>query len=257
MNLALRTSGLGKQYRLFHSDRSLTFQSVIINGFRKIRPKEKFWVLRDLDIELLRGRALGVIGRNGAGKSTLLRLVSGVIKPDKGQIQTSGRIGGLLGVGVGFHSELTGRENVIINGVISGMTRNEIRVRMEDIIQFAELENVIDDPLRTYSSGMRMRLGFSVVAHTDPEILLIDEVLAVGDLDFQQKCLERIKQFKANQCAILLVSHNLNSIRNICDEVLWLDHGQAALQGEAQVVIDAYKKSFGNHMPVQGASLSL
>ncbi len=244
MSLALKVSGLGKQYRLYHSDRAMTWQSAVVNGFRRIRPKEKFWAIRDLSIELPRGKALGVVGSNGAGKSTLLRLVSGVIKPDVGQIRTNGRIGGLLGVGVGFHFELTGRENVMVNGVIAGMTKNEVRECMDDIIRFSELEHVIDDPLRTYSSGMRMRLGFSVVAHTNPDILLIDEVLAVGDQKFQKKCVERIRQFKSTQSTILLVSHSPDQIRSVCDEALWINNGQRVMYGEVDEVLHAYKEGF-------------
>jgi lipopolysaccharide transport system ATP-binding protein len=240
MDLALRTLGLGKQYRLFHTDRAMTLQSAFLNGFRNIKPKGKFWALRDLNIELKEGKALGIIGRNGAGKSTLLRLISGVIKPDAGKIEIRGKIGGLLSVGAGFHPDLTGRENALINGVLLGMTRSEVLEQMEDIFRFAELEHVIDDPLRVYSTGMGMRLGFSVIAHTNPDILLIDEVLAVGDRDFQHKSFERIRQFKAAHCTILLVSHDLGAINAICDELLWLDAGRCVMYGEVSEVTAAY-----------------
>jgi lipopolysaccharide transport system ATP-binding protein len=242
MELALYTAGLGKQYRAYHSDRPITFQSAVVKGFRKFRPKDKFWAIRDLDLEIPKGSAYGVVGRNGAGKSTLLRLISGVIKADAGEIRTNGRIGGLLDLGVGFHGDLTGYENAIVNGVIAGMTRSEILNRMDEIIEFSELDDVIHDPLRTYSSGMRMRLGFSVLAHTNPDIMLIDEVLAVGDVEFRQKCLQRIKQFKANNCTILLVSHNLEQIKSFCDEALWLDHGQCVSNGDVNDVLNAYEE---------------
>lgn len=240
MDPGVKVSGVGKQYRLYHANRPTTLQSAVISGFRRVRPREKFWAVRNLSFECPFGKAIGIVGRNGAGKSTLLRLVSGVIKADEGEIGVGGKIGGLLGVGVGFHSELTGRENALVSGVITGMTMRQVHERMEDIFDFAELDDVIDDPLRTYSSGMRMRLGFSVVAHTEPEIVLIDEVLAVGDMQFQQKCYDRIQKFKADSCAILLVSHNHDQIRRICDEAIWLEKGEAVRKGPVETVLDEY-----------------
>jgi lipopolysaccharide transport system ATP-binding protein len=183
---------------------------------------------------------VGVVGPNGAGKSTLLRLLGDVGRPDEGQVTVHGRIGALLDLGVGFHPDLTGRENVFINGVIAGLTRREVAQRFDSIVAFAELEEFIDNPLRTYSTGMQMRLGFAVAAHTDPEILLIDEILAVGDLAFQRKCLDRIDRFKAQGCTIVLVSHDATSIQQLCDEALWLRRGKLVAYGPADVVAEQY-----------------
>jgi lipopolysaccharide transport system ATP-binding protein len=183
---------------------------------------------------------LGVIGANGAGKSTLLRLIGGVGRPDQGSVQAHGRIGALLDLGVGFHPELSGRENVFISGVIAGLTRREVAQRFASIVDFAELQRFIESPLRTYSTGMQMRLAFAVAVHTAPEILLIDEVLAVGDASFQRKCLECIAQFKAEGCAIILVSHDTTLIQQLCDEVLWLRAGRVAAQGDPEMVVGQY-----------------
>ncbi len=180
------------------------------------------------------------MGPNGAGKSTLLRLIGGVGRPDEGQVTVQGRIGALLDLGAGFHPDLTGRENVFVNGVIAGLTRHEVAQRFDAIVDFAELGAFIDNPLRTYSTGMQMRLGFAVAVHIDPEILLIDEILAVGDLAFQRKCLDRIAQFKDEGCTIILVSHDANSIQQLCDEALWLRRGKLVAYGPADVVAGQY-----------------
>jgi lipopolysaccharide transport system ATP-binding protein len=201
---------------------------------------EWFWALRDVSFSVSPGRMTGVIGPNGAGKSTLLQLIGGVGRPDEGSVQAYGRIGALLDLGAGFHPELTGRENVFINGVISGLTRHEVAQQFDSIVAFAELDEFIDSPLRTYSSGMQMRLGFAVAVHIVPDILLIDEVLAVGDLAFQNKCLERIAHFKAQGCAILFVSHSTNSIQQFCEEALWLHQGKLVAYGPAEVVAGQY-----------------
>jgi lipopolysaccharide transport system ATP-binding protein len=183
---------------------------------------------------------VGVIGSNGAGKSTLLRLIGGVGHPDEGTVLAAGRIGALLELGTGFHPELTGRENVFVSGVISGLLRSEVAERFDDIVAFAELESFIDSPLRTYSTGMRMRLAFAVAIHIEPDILLVDEVLAVGDIAFQRKCLDRIARFQANGCAILLVTHDLSLVRELCDEVIWLHRGKIMARGPAQVIASEY-----------------
>jgi lipopolysaccharide transport system ATP-binding protein len=207
---------------------------------QRYRQAEHFWALRDVSFSIAPGRMVGIVGANGAGKSTLLRLIGGVGRPDEGSIQVEGRIGALLDLGVGFHPDLTGRENALLNGVISGLTRQEAARRLSSIVAFAELEEFIDHPLHTYSTGMEMRLGFSVAVHTDPEILLIDEILAVGDLAFQHKCIERIAQFRADGCTILLVSHDANAIQDLCDEALWLRRGELVLHGPADVVAGQY-----------------
>ncbi len=196
MSIAIAVQGLGRQFRRYHLDRPWTLQEAVQRGLRRMAPAEHFWALREVSFSVAHGHALGVVGPNGAGKSTLLRLLGGVGRPNEGTIEVHGRIGALLELGAGFHPDLTGRENLFINGLISGLTRSEVTTRLDSIVDFAELQDFIDNPLRTYSSGMQMRLAFAVAIHTDPEIFLIDEVLAVGDLSFQRKCLERITQLK-------------------------------------------------------------
>jgi lipopolysaccharide transport system ATP-binding protein len=237
---AIEAERLGKRFMRHHRDRPTTFKEALLRGLRPASSSEPFWALREVSFQVAPGRMLGVIGANGAGKSTLLRLVGGVGRPDEGSLRTSGRIGALLDVGADFSADLTGRENVYVSGAIAGLARREIDQRLEAIVAFAELEQFIDSPLRTYSSGMQMRLGFSVAVHTRPEILLIDEVLAVGDLAFQQKCTERIARFKADGCAILLVSHDPALVRELCDETLWLRAGRVAAHGNAETVVAQY-----------------
>jgi lipopolysaccharide transport system ATP-binding protein len=240
VNAAIVVDGLSKRFRRYHPERPVTFQEALRSGLRRLGPTDYFWVLRDLAFHVKTGTMVGLIGPNGAGKSTLLRLIGGVGTPDKGQVRVQGRVGALLDLGAGFHPDLTGRENIFISGVISGLTRQEIRTRFDAMVAFAELEAFIDSPLRTYSSGMQMRLAFAVAAHIEPEVLLIDEVLAVGDLGFQTKCLNRIAEFKRQGCTIVLVSHELTFVRDLCDEVLWLRGGELVAQGDAATVTDAY-----------------
>ena len=237
---AISVDGVCKRFSRSYVDRPWTFQELISQGWRKPTKKEAFWALNQVSFQLAPGRMAGVIGRNGAGKSTLLRLIGGVVKADQGQIVTRGRMGTLIDLGAGFHPDLTGRENVHINGVISGLRRYEVMRNFDSIVSFAELEEFIDSPLRIYSLGMQMRLAFSVAIHTQPDILLIDEVLAVGDIAFQNKCLERIAHLKAKGCCILLVSHDTGLVSQLCDEVIWLDGGMVAAQGEAQIVVSKY-----------------
>jgi len=243
MPKAIIVQNLSKSFRRYHADRPTTLKEVLLRGLRGLRriaPAERFWALRDVSFSVAPGRMVGVIGPNGAGKSTLLRLIGGVGRPDQGNVEAHGRIGALLDLGAGFHPDLTGRENVFINGVIAGLTRYEVARRFDAIVDFAELETFIDNPLRTYSTGMQMRLGFAVAVHTDPEILLIDEILAVGDLVFQRKCLDRIAQFKDEGRTIVLVSHDTNSIQQLCDEALWLRRGKLVAYGPADVVASQY-----------------
>lgn len=237
---AVSVERLGKSYRRYHRDRPISFQEALVKGFNKLLPAEKIWALREVSFDLPRGKMLGVIGLNGAGKSTLLRLLGGVGRPDEGRLIVNGRVNGLLDLGAGFHFDLTGRENVFINGVISGLLKQEVVQCFDDIVEFAELHKVIDEPLRTYSSGMRMRLGFAIAVHTRPEILLIDEVLAVGDISFQKRCFDRILEFKHNGCTIILASHNLEQVKSICDDVLWLDQGVVAGYGDPGEVVDQF-----------------
>ena len=237
---AIIVQGVAKQFRRYQANRPRTLKEAVVRRFHGVRPVERFWALRDVSFSVSSGRMLGMIGANGAGKSTLLRLIGGVGRPDQGSVQVHGRIGALLDLGVGFHPELSGRENVFISGVIAGLTRREVAQRFESIVAFAELQRFMESPLRTYSTGMQMRLAFAVAVHTAPEILLIDEVLAVGDASFQQKCLQRIAQFKAEGCAIVLVSHDTTLIQQLCDEVLWLRAGRVVAQGNPDMVVGQY-----------------
>ena len=240
MGGSIQVSRLGKQYRRYPANRPFTLQEAFLHGWRGLKPVEYFWALREISFEIEQGKMVGLVGPNGAGKSTLLRLIGGVGKPDEGSIHIIGKIGALIDLGAGFHPDLTGRENIFINGVISGLTRQEVERRFDAIVDFAELEQFINSPLRTYSTGMQMRLGFSIAAHVEPEILLIDEALAVGDIAFQQKCLERITHFKESGCTILLVSHDANLIGRECDEALWLRSGRLVSYGPASIVADQY-----------------
>lgn len=198
-------------------------------------------VLKNLTLKVPQGASLGVIGRNGSGKSTLLKLITGIYKPDLGTIKVNGRVSALIELGAGFHPDFTGRENVFLAGIMQGMTKQEIKEKFEDIVKFSELEDVIDDPVRTYSSGMFMRLGFSVAIHADPDVLLVDEVLAVGDAGFVAKCKDRITWLKRVGKTLMLVAHDLDSIERWSDEVIWIDKGIVKDRGEPRRVIDAYR----------------
>jgi len=243
MTVPIRVVGLRKSFRRKHMLNPGTLKEAFVSRLRRFDSSEEFLALDQVDLEVRQGEIVGVIGRNGAGKSTLLRLIGGVGLPDDGQILVHGKIGALLELGAGFHPELTGRENVFVNGVISGLTRAEVAHRFGDIVAFSELEESIDNPLRTYSSGMQLRLAFSISVHTSPDILLIDEVLAVGDLAFQQKCLERIEHFRRKGCAILIVSHDIEQVKTVCDRVIWLRDGKIAAFGEPQGVVDQYERA--------------
>jgi len=242
MKDAIVVRNLSKRFRRYHPDRPWTLQEAVAGGLRRLRAVEQFWGLRDVSFTVPVGQVVGVVGANGSGKSTLLRLVGGVGRPDSGTVEVNGRIGALLDLGAGFHPDLTGRENVFVAGVVAGLTRRDVVERFDSIVAFAELEEFIDHPLRTYSTGMQMRLAFAVAIHVDPEILLIDEVLSVGDLGFQRKCLDRIAEFRGHGCSILLVSHEASMVRDLCDEALWLSAGRLVLRGKAGMVVDGYVK---------------
>jgi homopolymeric O-antigen transport system ATP-binding protein len=240
MGAEIVVRSVGKSFRLFHPRRPQTLQEAVVHGLRGLKPVDRFWALRDISFGVAPGKMVGIVGANGAGKSTLLRLIGGVGRPDEGQIQVNGRIGALLDLGAGFHPDLTGRENVYINGVISGLSRREVSRSFDSIFHFAELEDFIDSPLRVYSTGMQMRLAFAIAVHIEPEVLLIDEVLAVGDISFQHKCIERIERFKVQGCTILLVSHEPALIAAQCDEAIWLHCGKMVSYGQAAVVTEEY-----------------
>jgi lipopolysaccharide transport system ATP-binding protein len=231
---------VGKRFRRYHPDRPTTLKEAIIRGPGLLSARESFWALRDVSFRVSRGEMIGLIGPNGAGKSTLLRMIGGVGRPDAGRLEVHGRVGALLDLGAGFSPDLTGRENVFVSGVIDGLTRRQVAQRFDEIVAFAELEAVIDDPLRTYSTGMQMRLAFAIAVHVEPDVLLIDEVLAVGDIAFQQKCLDRVQELRNAGCAVILVSHDSQAMRNLCDQVIWLRKGQQVAMGPAELVVDQY-----------------
>jgi lipopolysaccharide transport system ATP-binding protein len=236
--------GLSKRFRHWHPNQPMTFQELVLRGFRW-RRRDHFWALSDISFRVKPGRMVGIMGFNGAGKSTLLRLVAGVGRPTRGTVSLQGRVGAIIELGVGFHPELTGRENIYISGVCSGLTRREVASRFDSIVAFSELERFLDYPLRTYSSGMHVRLAFAVASHIEPEVLLIDEVLAVGDLAFQRKCMERMRTFKRNGCTGLVVSHSPQAVLDLCDDAIWLDHGRVVAYGPAEGVVDQYVEATG------------
>lgn len=202
-----------------------------------------FWALKDLNFEVREGDVLGIVGSNGAGKSTLLKLLSRITQPTTGQIEINGRVSSLLEVGTGFHPELTGRENVFLNGTILGMTRKEVKSKFDEIVDFSGVEKFLDTPIKRYSSGMKVRLAFSVAAHLEPEILIIDEVLAVGDLDFQKKCLGKMKDVAGHGRTVLFVSHNMAALKNLCTRGLLIDHGNIIYDGTIEEAVNQHIKS--------------
>lgn len=238
----INAHGLGKRFPRFTGERPRSVKEMLLRGLRGVRPHHTFWALRYVDVEIGPGQMLGIIGHNGAGKSTLLKLLSGIGRPDEGSVETRGRIAGLLELGTGFHPDLTGRENVFVSGVISGLTRAEVSERFEEIVEFAELASFMESPLRTYSQGMKLRLGFAVATHTEPEVLVIDEMLAVGDQRFRQKCLDRIAGFRSAGCAIAFASHDLDPVRDLCDEAIRLHKGEVADRGASDAVATRYEQ---------------
>ena len=238
---AIRVRGLSKQFRVQNSWRPHSFHEALTHGFRRMKPTDALWALRDIDLDVPEGAAVGLVGANGAGKSTLLRLLGRVGRPDAGTIAVRGRVGAILDLGAGFHGDLTGRENVMLAGVINGLSRREVRRAFDDIVDFAGLEASIDNPLRTYSTGMRMRLAFSVATVVKPEVLLVDEVLGVGDVAFQQKCAVRIQELRTDGSTMVVCSHDGATIRELCDDAIWLDQGRIAMSAAAATVMEAYE----------------
>lgn len=203
--------------------------------------RRDFWALKDVSFEVDQGEAVGIIGHNGAGKSTMLKILTGLMVPTSGRIRTRGRVSALIEVGAGFHPEMTGRENVYLNGTILGMTRSEISRKLDAIVSFAELEEFIDTPVKRYSSGMYARLGFSVAAHVEPQVLLVDEVLAVGDLVFQEKCFRHMQSLADRGCAVILVTHSMHSAKQICKRLIWIHQGQVRMSGPSESVVQEYQ----------------
>ena len=232
---------VSKRFSLHH-ERARSFQDLWIRLMRRqvVNNWEEFWALRDLSFEVQKGEILGVIGSNGSGKSTLLRLAARTVRPTRGRIVLRGNVAPLLELGAGFHPELSGQDNVYLNGGLLGMSRATISARFKEIVEFAELERFIDTPMKHYSSGMWIRLGFSVAAHSEADVFLIDEALAVGDEAFQRKCLARINDFRQRGKTILFVSHDLGQVAQMCDRALWLRQGQAQAIGPAGEVVAAY-----------------
>jgi homopolymeric O-antigen transport system ATP-binding protein len=247
--IAIRVAGLSKQYRL-GAARHDTLRDQVAAGFRALTRRnghraprsDRLWALRDVSFEIRQGETVGIIGLNGAGKSTLLKILSRITEPTEGWAEIRGRVGSLLEVGTGFHWELTGRENVYLYGAILGMRKADIERRFDRIVEFAEIEKHLDTPVKHYSSGMYVRLGFAVAAHLDPEILLVDEVLSVGDLSFQRKCMTYAKRLSESDATVLVVSHNMFAIKAMCKRVLYLSGGHLRLDGSPDEVIEFYER---------------
>jgi ABC-type polysaccharide/polyol phosphate transport system ATPase subunit len=240
---AIEVRDVRKIYRRYGRRKSFgTLKSALLSGgvFRNLRPDATFLALDGVSLDVEAGRTVGIIGRNGSGKSSLLKLIAGIGKPTSGTVRVSGRVSALIELGAGFHPEISGRENVFINGMMLGLSKAEIGRRFDDIVAFAELGDFIDEPVKTYSSGMYMRLGFAVAINVDPDVLLVDEVLAVGDEAFTHKCLDRFADFRRRGKTIVLVTHTLDLVTRFCDDAVWLDGGQVRAQGDPKRVVDAY-----------------
>lgn len=240
---AIKIQDVSKMYRLYHEkDFNLKYAFLNFITGRRTSYYDEFWALKDISMDIAKGETIGIIGENGCGKSTLLKLIAGILYADEGRISTDGKIATLIEIGAGFHPELSGRENVYINGAVLGFEKKEIRKKYDEILSFSGLEKFIDNPIKTYSSGMYVRLGFSIAINVDPDILLVDEILAVGDEAFQKKCLEKIDRFKDKGKTILIVSHDLGTIEDICDQVFLLHNGRIHAQGRPVDVIAAYHR---------------
>jgi ABC-type polysaccharide/polyol phosphate transport system ATPase subunit len=240
---AIEVRNVSKVYRRYGRRRQFaTLKSAILSGsfVSDLRADETFEALHDVSFDVAAGRTYGIIGPNGSGKSTMLKCVAGITRPTRGSVAVTGRISALIELGAGFHPEISGRENVFINGIMLGLSRKEIAKRFDEIVEFAELEDFIDAPVKTYSSGMYMRLGFAVAIHVDPDVLLVDEVLAVGDAGFTHKCLDKFSDFRRRGKTILLVTHSLGLVERFCDEALWLEHGRVKGTGDPRRVVGAY-----------------
>ncbi len=261
-DIVIKAENLGKKYVIGHqaeTGRSMTLREAITKHAQTVWDKtkdfimgqpliigdtlEEVWALKDVSFEIRHGEAIGIVGRNGAGKSTLLKILSRITEPSTGRVKIKGRVASLLEVGTGFHPELTGRENIYLNGTILGMTRAEIKQKFDEIVAFAEIEKYLDTPVKRYSSGMYVRLAFAVAAHLEPEILVVDEVLAVGDAQFQKKCLGKMGDVSKAGRTVLFVSHQLDMIRSLCDKAILLDKGMISNYSDTSLVIDSYIKS--------------
>ena len=242
MKSAIELANVSKIYRRYTGRQFATLKSALLRRsiLRDLQPNETFRALNDVSFSVAKGSTVGVIGRNGSGKSTALKLVAGITKPTSGSIRVDGRISALIELGAGFHPEISGRENVFINGIMLGLSKREVEERFDDIVDFAELREFIDAPVKTYSSGMYMRLGFAVAIHVDPEVLLVDEVLAVGDEAFTHKCLDKFGEFHRRGKTVLIVTHSLGLVERFCDQAVWLDGGEKQSDGDPKRVVGAY-----------------
>jgi len=240
-NLAIKLQDISVKYRLI-KERPKTFQEHLINYLKGKRIEaETFWALKDISFSVNKGECLGIIGYNGAGKSTLLKVISGVMKPAGGKVSVHGKIAPLIGLGAGFDHELTGRENIYLNSSILGFSKKEIEEKYDSIIDFSEMRDFINTPLKNYSSGMVARLGFSIATEVNPDILIVDEVLAVGDDHFRKRSKDRILEFRKRGVTILFVSHSMEEVKNLCNRTVWIDHGKMKMLGEPEKVIAEYQ----------------
>ena len=234
---AIVVDGVSKRFRLYH-ERNHTLKAAVLRGGRA--RYDEFWALRDVSLEIEAGKTYGLVGENGSGKSTLLKCIAKILRPETGRIRTRGKMAALLELGSGFHPELSGRENVFLNGSILGLSKRDLTARFDDIVSFAGLERFIDQPVKNYSSGMYVRLGFSIAINVDPDILLVDEVLAVGDAVFQRRCNEKFAEFRRSGKTVVLVSHAADAMRTMCDKVAWLQEGRVVSEGRPEEIVDDY-----------------
>jgi len=266
MSIAIKAENLGKKYAISHEKKQRhhcnTLQESLTSMGKHLWRRcqhplsqtsdafdiEEFWALKDVSFNIKQGERVGIIGRNGAGKSTLLKILSRITSPTTGKVTIKGRVSSLLEVGTGFHPELTGRENIFLNGAILGMNKEEIKRKFDEIVSFAEVEKFLDTPVKRYSSGMYVRLAFGVAAHLEPEILIVDEVLAVGDLTFQNKCLSRMTEIGQSGRTVLFVSHNLNAVKQLCDRAILIENGSLRLEGTSDTVVESYVSSVAIHL---------
>jgi lipopolysaccharide transport system ATP-binding protein len=251
MPTSIVVDNLSKQYRLGRLEHETMLREVIVNMVkhpfqRAKRKKETIWALKNVSFEVEHGEVVGIIGRNGAGKSTLLKVLSRITYPTTGQIRVRGKVSSLLEVGTGFHEELTGRENIYLNGSILGMKKREIKAKLDQIVDFAGVERFVDTPVKRYSTGMTLRLAFAVAAHLEPDVLFVDEVLAVGDAEFQKKCLKAMDDLRTGGRTVLFVSHNMSAIENLCPRAIWIEGGEIRQDGDAKDVIRAYLTMFAD-----------
>lgn len=236
-NLAIKLTNISKKYTLHHQ------KPTLVENIFKVGKMEEIWALKEINLEIKKGEKVGVIGDNGSGKTTLLKIITGITNPTKGNVQVSGRIAALIDLDAGFHPELTGEENIYLNGMLLGMNKNEIEKKFDKIIDFSGIGKFIDAPFYTYSSGMAFRLGFSIAIHSDPDILLLDEVLAAGDQNFRKKSYQKIQSFFKEGKTILYISHDLNNLERLCNQAVWLDNGQIKAIGNCQKTITLYKNN--------------